>query len=508
MMRLKVWIVLMALCLLLSACGNTIVSSQQEISASEDSVSSAAVQPGELIETYVPEYAKGFSIEYYEGGAKIIDTHIEATASTAAAAQRILLLPTGATEPLNAQWDGKIEGEVTSVVTLASSHAGHFANLDAVDVVKGCSIKPESCYVNSLKTALENGSAVYVGTSSSLDQELIASLAPQVIFVGGMSSDVEVAQKLDGQVIFFATPAEEYGEIEFKNQLIADGKIAYGGGKCELIRIGAFDDVDVALAHHISLEVIRLGSNSGNGFVSKVIRIKGKAAHAAGCPEKGVNALSAASLGLQALALNRETFRDEDCVRVHPILTKGGDLVNVVPNEAVLETLVRGKTLEAFADASVKTDRSFKAGALAMGAGYRIETMPGYLPSLWQSAPEEMADAVKALAGEKTVYEVRPEEHSGGSTDVGDVQHLLPVITFNTGGAVGGLHQVDFDIVDEEEAYVLTAKIFALSAYRMLKDGAEVTKRTKQEYHPRFADKQEYIAFMDSFNKVEEADIE
>lgn len=51
-------------------------------------------------------------------------------------------------------------------------------------------------------------------------------------------------------------------------------------------------------------------------------------------------------------------------------------------------------------------------------------------------------------------------------------------------------------------------KIFALSAYRMLKDGAEVTKRTKQEYHPRFADKQEYIAFMDSFNKVEEADIE
>ncbi len=106
-----------------------------------------------------------------------------------------------------------------------------------------------------------------------------------------------------------------------------------------------------------------------------------KSSPCGGMSGKGVNALSAASLGLQALALNRETFRDEDCVRVHPILTKGGDLVNVVPNEAVLETLVRGKTLEAFADASVKTDRSFKAGALAMGAGYRIETMPGYLPS-------------------------------------------------------------------------------------------------------------------------------
>ena len=59
----------------------------------------------------------------------------------------------------------------------------------------------------------------------------------------------------------------------------------------------------------------------------------------------------------------------------------------------------------------------------AVSYTHLIETMPGYLPSLWQPAPEEMADAVKALAGEKTVYEVRPEEHSGGSTDVGDV-HL------------------------------------------------------------------------------------
>lgn len=98
-----------------------------------------------------------------------------------------------------------------------------------------------------------------------------------------------------------------------------------------------------------------------------------------------MNALSAASLGLQALALNRETFRDEDCVRVHPIMTKGGDLVNVVPEEAVIDTLVRGKTLEAFADAAEKTDRSFQAGAQAMGAGIAIETMPGYLPAIYRS---------------------------------------------------------------------------------------------------------------------------
>ena len=77
-----------------------------------------------------------------------------------------------------------------------------------------------------------------------------------------------------------------------------------------------------------------------------------------------MNALSAASLGLQALGLNRETFRDEDCVRVHPIITKGGNLVNVIPDEIVIETLVRAKTIEAFTDAAKKTDRSFQAGAV------------------------------------------------------------------------------------------------------------------------------------------------
>lgn len=317
-------------------------------------------------------------------------------------------------------------------------------------------------------------------------------------------SDKEVADALDGQVVFFATPAEEYGEVAFKNRLKEEGKIQYGGGKCELIRIGAFDDIRLCLAHHLGTDGIVLGSGSGNGFVSKVIALKGKASHAAGCPEKGINALSAASLGLQALALNRETFRDEDCVRVHPIMTEGGDLVNVVPEKAVIETLVRGRTLEAFTDAAEKTDRSFRAGAMAVGASYEIQTFPGYLPSLAQAAPEEMVSVIRELVGNrKEVRLADPGEHSGGSTDVGDVQHLMPVITFHTGGMEGGLHQTDFDISDKEEAYVLTAKIFALSAYRLLKDGAVTAKRLVEGYKPRFAGKEAYVAFMDRFNRTE-----
>ncbi len=313
----------------------------------------------------------------------------------------------------------------------------------------------------------------------------------------------EIREKLDGQLIFFAVPAEEYGEVEFKKTLMDAGKIQYGGGKCELLRIGAFDDIDSCVAHHTSPAGTGFGNGTGNGFVSKVIRIKGRASHAAAAPDKGVNALSAASIGLSALAYNRETFRDEDCVRVHPILTKGGDLVNVVPDEAILETLVRGKTLEAFADASEKTDRSFKAGAMAMGAGYSIETMPGYLPQLAQEYPEEIVKLIEELTG-KSLCRHDLTSHSGGSTDVGDVQHLMPVYSFTTGGVTGGLHQTDFTVVDEDEAYMLTAKIFALTAYRLLKDGASLAKKLKAGYTPRFASREEYVAFMDAFNRTEE----
>ena len=63
------------------------------------------------------------------------------------------------------------------------------------------------------------------------------------------------------------------------------------------------------------------------------------AAHAGGSPHNGVNALKAATLALQAIDASRETFKDDDHIRVHPIITKGGELVNVIPADVHIETL-------------------------------------------------------------------------------------------------------------------------------------------------------------------------
>src|SRR5262249_57082309 len=119
---------------------------------------------------------------------------------------------------------------------------------------------------------------------------------------------------------------------------------------------------------------------SNNGCVVKTVRYIGRASHAGGAPHLGVNALYAANIGLAAINAIRETFRDEDSIRVHPIITHGGNQVNVIPGEVRLETYVRGKTVGAILAANTSVDRALRAGALALGAEGEVERRPASLP--------------------------------------------------------------------------------------------------------------------------------
>ncbi|MEW5933593.1 MAG: amidohydrolase, partial [Bacillota bacterium] len=192
-----------------------------------------------------------------------------------------------------------------------------------------------------------------------------------------------LAPHLSGRVVFWAVPAEEYVEIEYRQRLRREGKISFLGGKQELIARGLLDDVDLAMLCHADSDNPGRKAKVGgtcNGFIGKLATFEGKEAHAGGAPHQGVNALNAAILGIMGIHCQRETFRDEDHVRVHPILTRGGDLVNIVPADVRLETYVRAATTEAMADANRKVNRALRAGGLAVGARVHIEDLPGYLP--------------------------------------------------------------------------------------------------------------------------------
>jgi amidohydrolase len=117
-----------------------------------------------------------------------------------------------------------------------------------------------------------------------------------------------------GSVRLCAVPAEELIENEYREELRKKGIIRYFGGKVEFMYRGYFNDTDIAFMVHTS------GGKPNsfyickgcNGCVVKNITFKGKAAHAGGAPQNGINALYAANLGMQAINALRETFCDND----------------------------------------------------------------------------------------------------------------------------------------------------------------------------------------------------
>ena len=300
---------------------------------------------------------------------------------------------------------------------------------------------------------------------------------------------------LAGGVAFFAVPAEEYGDIEWRIAQARAGKLEFLGGKPELLRLGHFDDVDLSMMIHLTSrpEDGKAGvPASNNGCIVKTVRYIGRAAHAGGAPHMGVNALYAAQIGLMAINALRETFRDEDTIRVHPIITHGGSQVNVIPGEVRIETYVRGRTMDAILDANKKVDRAFRAGALALGARVEIETLPGYMPMTCDPLMARwFEETATALVGEAHYRQIG---HRTGSTDMGDLSQVMPVLHPYVGGARGAGHGADFQIVDEPLAYLGTAKALAAMVVDLLGENAAGAREVLQKARPPMT-RQQYLAF-------------
>ena len=312
-----------------------------------------------------------------------------------------------------------------------------------------------------------------------------------------------VLPALAGRVLLIAVPAEEYIEIEYRDSLRRQGRIEFLGGKPEFIRLEELDDVDIAMMCHTTSnpEEGKISiSSTNNGIVAKKIQYIGRGAHAGGAPHLGINALNAAALALMAIHANRETFRDDDTIRVHPIITKGGEAVSAVPADVRMETFVRGKTIDAVLDANRKVDRALKAGAMAVGAKVNIQTLPGYLP-LRQNRPlnDLFRANSSALVGEEEVGETG---HRTGSTDMGDVSHIMPAIHPYVGGATGLGHGSDYLVQDYTLAVITAAKALAATVIDLLADGASEAGQIASAHRPAMT-RADYLSYMRSLAREE-----
>ena len=305
--------------------------------------------------------------------------------------------------------------------------------------------------------------------------------------------------KLSGRIRLCAVPAEELLELEYRSELRNKGTIRYFGGKSEFLRRGYFAGVDLAFLIHTTAGN-EFSINGGHiGCLSKNIIYKGKAAHAGGSPHHGINALYAANCGLNAVNAIRETFRDQDQIRVHPIVTAGGDMVNAIPETVRMESYVRGASFDAILSANRRVNRALIGAALSLGANVEIIDFPGYAPHDNDLGMGDLAQEVfKEILPDKPFS--RDTTRSSGSTDMGDLSRIMPVLHPYAPGATGTAHGNNYYITDPFLACVDSAKWQVGLLFRLLENGGEQAKQIVEGFEPQFASVEDFLSYMDNIN--------
>jgi len=316
--------------------------------------------------------------------------------------------------------------------------------------------------------------------------------------VAAALTEPSVLEKLCGKIKLCVVPAEELIDFDYRNQLRKEGKIKYFGGKSEFLSRGYFDGIELAfMIHTTSTDYFSIGLG-GVGCLAKRIDYRGVSSHAGGSPWNGKNALYAANVGLSGINALRETFCEDDLIRVHPIITHGGDSVNAIPDWVHIESYIRGKSFEAMKKANDKVNKALIAGALALGANIEIQDIPGYAPNRNSELLTKLAIEAHGMLESGREF-VKNEFYSSSSTDMGDLSCIMPTIHPQCPGATGKSHSDTFFITDPEMACVMSAKWQIMILMLLLDNNGLRAKEIIENFVPRFKSKEEYFKCVDSF---------
>jgi amidohydrolase len=307
-----------------------------------------------------------------------------------------------------------------------------------------------------------------------------------LIACAAMGAGIGLAAALgdvSGSVVVFGTPAEEAI-----------------GGKVIMARHGAFDDIDAAMGAHPGTIEASVPTEVGSGLAlavsTVVIEFHGKAAHAAGDPHNGINALNAVIETFNGINALRQHITPE--ARIHGIITHGGDAPNIVPEHARAVFYVRAGTVRAMEELVAKVKR------VAEGAG----EMTG--ARLAWSRPEEpytdmvtnytLARRIRAHFDSLGLHMPLPRTGEAlGSTDWGNVSYLVPAVEtgFPITENVIPWHSAQVvTAADSNLGYrnmLLAAKAMALAGLDLLMDG-RLLRVVKEEHRRAIAEREDGVA--------------
>lgn len=285
----------------------------------------------------------------------------------------------------------------------------------------------------------------------------------------------EAIPETGGRVVILGTPAEEGGPN--------------GSAKVSFVRHGYLDEVDVALMIHPSGKTTTTADSLAVDPLD--FHFYGKAAHASSSPYLGINALDAVIQLFNGINALRQQLPSD--VRIHGIITHGGDAPNIIPEYASARFYIRATSWQKTVEVSDKVRNIAEGAALATGATVEIERFQNEVKDLvLNSVLDNILEEELSALGE-VVHTEKPT--SIGSTDAGNISYAVPTahpyIKIGPDDLIA--HTIEFrDAAKSElgdQALITGAKALASTGYRLLSD-AELLHRVRQQFEVALAEKE------------------
>ncbi|MEK4149519.1 M20 family metallopeptidase [Robertmurraya sp. FSL W8-0741] len=295
-----------------------------------------------------------------------------------------------------------------------------------------------------------------------------------IIGTTSVAAAIALSKVLDatgGEAVVFGTPAEEGGPN--------------GSAKGSFVKHGLVEGIDAALMVHPNSET-RLTSSS-LAVDPLDFEFIGKPAHAAATPHEGINALDAVIQLFNGINALRQQLTDD--VRIHGIITHGGDAPNIIPEYAKARFFIRAATRAGLNEVTRKVKAIADGAALATGAKLNIIAFQNEVDNLLLNRKYDAVfkEIVEDLG--ETVFE---EREGIGSTDAGNISQVIPTIHpyIKIGASDLIPHTVPFKEAAAsprgDEALIIGAKALALTALKLITE-PETLAEIKKEFEERKA---------------------
>lgn len=217
----------------------------------------------------------------------------------------------------------------------------------------------------------------------------------------------KVIDQIGGTVIVLGCPAEEGG--------------VNGSAKASYVKEGIIDELDVALMVHPGNETYK----TINTLAVDVLDIKfyGKSTHASENADEARNALDAMISYFNGVAQLRQHIKKSE--RVHGVILDGGKAANIIPDYTHARFYTRATTRKALDQLTERVGQIAKGAAIQTGCDYEFGPIQNGVNEFIKTPKLDDLFAKYAIEMEEEVID---DDFGYGSTDTGNVSHIVPTI--------------------------------------------------------------------------------